>query len=150
MAGSWVGIGGVFCEVGASQMADTWGHSLEKIDALCWRVLPHLGQEIILGLRCGTEERESVSQVTEGIYFGDLKDWSNLFHMTVPPPSHAHDWMQQPFSLMEMWYLYFLPHLHLLVFLLVHTVSYPLWHHVIKIGDYADADGSQRTPSTWT
>ena len=55
---------------GASEMAEAWGHSVEKIEEYCHS----LEQEVILGLRCGTEERESASQGIEGIYLGDLKD----------------------------------------------------------------------------
>lgn len=136
-----------------------WGFlKWQRLGIIVWRrwmpwleVYCHsLEQEIILGLRCGTEERKSASQGTEGIYFRDFKDWSNSFHMTFPSLSHAHDCMQQSFLLMEMWSLYFLSHCHLLVSLLVHTVSYTLWHHIIKIDDYADVNGSLRKLSTWT
>lgn len=99
MVGSWVGIGEVCCEVGVSEMAEAWDHSLEKMEGYCHS----LEQEIILGFRCRTEEGESASQEIERIYFGDLKDWSNLFHMTILPPLRAHDCMQQSFLLMEMW-----------------------------------------------
>jgi len=34
MVGSWVGIGEVCCEVGAFEMAEAWGHSQEKMEAL--------------------------------------------------------------------------------------------------------------------
>lgn len=32
--GSWAAIRGVCCEVGASEIAEAWGHSLKKVEAL--------------------------------------------------------------------------------------------------------------------
>ena len=55
-------------------MAEAWGHSLEKMGVLLEEYCHSPEQEIILGLRCGTEERQSASQGFEGIYFEDLKD----------------------------------------------------------------------------
>lgn len=102
-----------------------------------------LEQVRMLGLRSRTEERECVSQGIEGAYFGDIR-------ATVPPPSCALECPSQSVLLMEMRWLCFLPHLHLLASLLVRTVSYILWHHIIKLDDYADANESLQKPSTWT
>lgn len=52
--------------------------------------------------------------------------------------------------LRETWQLCFLSHLYLPAFSLVHTVLHTLWHHIIKIDDYADVNGSLKKPSTWT
>lgn len=102
-----------------------------------------LEQVRMLGLRSRTEERECVSQGIEGAYFGDIR-------ATVPPPSCALECPSQSVLLMEMRWLCFLPNLHLLASLLVRTVSYILWHHIIKLDDYADANESLQKPSTWT
>lgn len=79
MVGFWVGMGGC-CEMGASEMAETWDHSLEKMDALAWSVLPQSGAGNHTGFEMwNRRERKSASQGIEGIYFRDLKDWSNYF-----------------------------------------------------------------------
>lgn len=50
--------------------------------------------------------------------------------------------------LRETWQLCFPSHLHLPAFSLVRTVLHTLWHHVVKIDDYADVNGSLKKPST--
>lgn len=74
VVGPWVGTGGVCCEVGALEWqrlgVRVWRRRKPWLEECCHS----LGQEGALGLSCGTEERESVSQGTEGIYFGDLKE----------------------------------------------------------------------------
>lgn len=69
MVGSWVGIGGVCCEVGASEMAEAWGRSLEKMEALAWRVLSQSGAGKDTGFEMW-DRRERICLT---------RDWRNLF-----------------------------------------------------------------------
>lgn len=79
MVGFWVGMGGC-CEMGASEMAQTWDRSLEKMDALAWSVLPQSGAGNHTGFEMwNRREKKSASQGIKGIYFRDLKDWRNYF-----------------------------------------------------------------------